>query len=275
MTLVVREDLTLRTALSKSEVISRHFCGVFGYYSRTMPRPWTPVPDMVFGSALDAAIEQLLKAERDGKPWAEARCIEAASEVAERDGIEVDLDEIRDAVGGFAKDILPLFDWTACALQPSLSAEIEGRPVNGHPDIILADTTILDVKASNSKSGKTVEDIWAKPEMPIYTALHEAVTGFLPKRLGYLVWRRALATPKWQVPVPILDADADLAAEGRMELGRQANLRRQYAALHNADVDPARYLEGPKFASKCLDCAYVDVCSLGQRRLRRLTGEGA
>lgn len=269
MTLVVREDLTQRTALSKSELMTAHYCAIQSHFQRTMRRPWPVSPDMTFGSALDAAVEQVLTAARADIPISEARALQAAAEISERDECLVDLDEITNAIDQFIVTVLPTEDWHYCGLQLSLTAEIEGiGPVNGHPDIRLADGSILDVKAG--KTAKRADDVLFRPELPLYAALQEAATGDRPPRVGYLTWVRRKAKPEWQtLIVPVTD---DLIAEGLTEARRQVHQRRMSDLVSAKGYDPGEWFSGPKFAGKCSDCAYLDVCSVGARRVRALGG---
>ena len=146
MTLVVRDDLSHRTELSKSQLTTADFCQTAAWFGIHDRRPMLPSERLTFGSAIDAACEQMVYAAArgnrgDGKP------MQAALEVSARDGVDINLDEVTAAIHGFRDNIMPVFDWTDAVVQPTVRAEIEGLgPCSGHPDIILADGTILDVK---------------------------------------------------------------------------------------------------------------------------------
>lgn len=268
--LVVREDLSQRKALSKSEVLSTYYCPTSGFYARTQPRPWVADEGLVFGSAVDAGVEQVLAAHRSGFP-ANAKAREAAAEVILRDDIAVDLDEVMQAVDCFERDIVPEFDWTYVGLQVSLNADFPGiGPVNGHPDVIVytpagGAPSLWDVKTTK-RNAKSPDDLWAKPELAIYAALFEQETGDRLSRVGYFTWIRS--SKKWQTLS--IEVDQDLIDFGTRELRRQANLRRQFDAM--AGVDPSDWFPGPAFISKCGTCAYRDICTTGKRNVARLGG---
>jgi hypothetical protein len=52
---------------------------------------------------------------------------------------------------------------------------------------------------------------------------------------------------------------------------RQLHLRKLSDTVAAKSADPTLFFDGPRFDKKCLDCAWSAGCSVGQRRLRRLT----
>lgn len=267
--LVERPDLSRRTALSKSEISTGEWCGIQGYYSRAEPRPWNVTPEMKFGSCLDAAVEIAVKALRADQPIPVATCLAAATEVAQREELDVDLNEIEDAIHQFGVVIAPRYKWETALSQHTIRVEIDGLGAcEGHPDFILGDL-IKDVKAK----GKSVSnnDIWFGSELPFYALIRERETGEPVKHIGYWVWLRQVS-PKWQDIT--VEVNADVLAEGMARARRQLHLRRLIDTVKERGADPAEFFVGPKFDSKCLDCAWRDVCETGQRRVRRLAKEG-
>lgn len=266
--LPVRPDLSRRTALSKSEINTARFCETQAFYSRTDPRPWVLTPEMVFGSALDAAIELAVTAVRAGMPVPLTRCIAAGAAVAERDGQPVDLDELKFATEAFEMTVVPLFDWSNALTQHTIRVSLDGLgECEGHPDFVLG-STVLDCKSSTK--AKSEADIYFAPEMGFYVALREAETGEPVEKVGYLTWVR-LKRPYWQ-PL-VMDVTDDLRAEGMAEAERQINRRRLMDVVAAKGADPSRYFSGPTYPKKCMTCAWSDVCTTGQRRLRRLVTE--
>lgn len=268
MTLVTRPDLSKRTALSKSEITTAYWCELQSFHARSDPRPWKPSPDMTFGSALDAAVEIAIVALRSEQAIPIDRCLAAATEMALRDDNPVNLDEVELAVEQFGVVVAPQFDWRTAQVQPTIRVSIDGLgECEGHPDIIVG-STILDVKAAGK--AKSAESIYFAPELGFYVALRERETGEPLEKVGYLSWLR-LKRPMWQVLV--VDVTDDLRAEGMTYALRQIQRRKLIDTVAAKHADPTAYFSGPRFDSKCLDCAWNDVCEVGQRRLRRLVKE--
>ncbi len=267
--LVVRPDLTTRTALSKSEISLGEWCGIQGFYARTAPRKWIVTPDMTFGSCIDAAVELAITALRAGQPIPVDKCLAAAAEVALRDEAEVNFDEVEEAIHQFGVVIAPMYDWSNALLQHTIRVNIDGLgDCEGHPDIIVGDL-ILDVKAAGK--AKTEDGIYFSPELAFYALIRERETGDPVRHVGYLVWVRT-QRPKWQpIVVPVT---ADLLAEGMTHARRQVHQRKLIDTVFAKGADPAEFFGGPKFDTKCLTCAWADLCVTGQRRLRRLAPEG-
>jgi hypothetical protein len=266
--LVERPDLSRRTALSKSEISTGTWCELQGFFSRTDPKPWTPTPDMTFGSCLDAAVEMAIGFLRSGQTVQIERCLAAAAEVALRDDNPVNLDEIEIAVEQFGLVIAPQYDWSHVLTQHSITVEIDGLgECNGHPDIILSDL-ILDVKSAGR--AKSEDDIYFGSELGFYALLRMRETGDPIRHVGYLTWLR-LKRPMWQpLVVPVTD---DLLAEAMTRARRQLHLRKLSDTVAAKGADPTLFFDGPRFDSKCLTCAWAPDCSVGQRRLRRLQKE--
>jgi hypothetical protein len=223
---------------------------------------------MTFGSALDAAVEIAIVALRAGQAIPVDRCLAAAAEMALRDDNPVSLDEVEAAVEQFGVAVAPQFDWSTAILQPTIRVEIDGLGAcEGHPDIILG-SAILDVKASGK--AKNAESIYLMPELGFYVLLRERETGEPVESVGYLTWLR-LKRPMWQVlTVEVTD---DLRAEGMSHARRQVQRRRLIDTVAEKNANPVDFFSGPRFDSKCLDCAWRDVCEVGQRRVRRLAKE--
>jgi hypothetical protein len=266
--LVERPDLSKRTALSKSEISTGTWCELQAYHSRTTPRAWIVTPDMTFGSAVDAAVEIAVVALRAGMAIPVDRCLAAAAEVSLRDDNPVNLDEVEEAIHQFGIAIAPMYDWSEAKTQQTIRVPIDGLgECEGHPDLILGDL-ILDVKTA--KRAKSEDDIYFGTELGFYALLRMRETGDPIRHVGYLTWIR-VKKPLWQpLVVPVTD---DLLAEGMTHARRQMNLRKLIDTVHSKGADPTAFFSGPRFDSKCLDCAFVDLCEVGQRRVKRLAKE--
>ncbi len=266
--IVERPDLSRRTALSKSEISTGTWCELQGYYSRTDPKPWNPSPEMTFGSSLDAAVEIAVTALRAGMAVPVERCLAAAAEVAQRDDQPVDLDEIEDAVHQFIVAIAPNYDWSIAMTQHAVTVVIDGLgECNGHPDLILG-PLIKDVKSAGR--AKNADDIYFGSELGFYALLRMRETGEVVTHVGYLTWLR-LKKPMWQdLTVEVTD---DLLAEAMTRARRQLHLRKLADTVAAKGADPTLFFDGPRFDKKCLECAWLGDCSVGQRRFRRLAQE--
>lgn len=263
--LVTRPDLTTRTALSKSEISTGEWCGIQGFYARTQPRKWNVTPEMTFGSAIDACVELAVKALRAGQAIPHEIFQRVGAEIAVKDDNPVDLDELTKAMRQFENAVAPMFDWSNALLQHTISVEIDGLGAcEGHPDII-CDDLILDVKAKDKSVNENA--IRFSSELPFYAVIRMRETGDPITRIGYLVWVRT-QSPKWQAVT--VDVTDDVLAEGMARARRQVNLRRLIDTVASRGADPAEFFKGPAFDSKCLTCAWADICETGQRRLRVL-----
>jgi CRISPR/Cas system-associated exonuclease Cas4 (RecB family) len=252
MTLTTRPDLRNRTGLSKSALNTFDLCPTQAWFELHARRPLIPSERITFGSALDAAIEQVVSSLRAGTPVIETVALAAAAEVMERDQVEISLDEIERAVGRFMVEIAPKEDWSFCRLQPAIHEEVDGLgEVDGHPDIVLASGDVIDVKSAKK----------AKPEAPtiengIYALLVEAETGKAVARTGYAVWVR-IARPYWQRLVfPVTD---ELRRWTRERAAGYLRAKKADEVLNRKTPNPRNFTmaSGPKFPSLCETCAYA------------------
>lgn len=248
---VERPDLSQRTALSKSVLGTFDLCQTKTWLSIHDPRPFVPNEKVTFGSAVDAGVEVILKYARMGQPIDMDQAAEAAEFIIDRDGTEVELVDVQLALEVFILQVVPKFDWALCALQPSLTATIgELGECNGHPDIILGDNSVWDVKTSGR--AKEVPSL----ELGFYALLAEEVdpTRKVP-RVGYLNYVRS-KRPFWLISeTPVTDELRRWAYEKSAAYVRA----RKADTMLNARMDvPANFsmTGGPQFAGLCKDCPY-------------------
>jgi hypothetical protein len=249
MTLVTRPDLSARTELSKSQLVATEMCQTAAWFDIHDRRPLIPSEKLTFGSAVDAGVEQIVYAAARGIA-AGSKARQAAMEVAERDGMELPWDEVDAALAGFVDAVLPAFDWTDAVVQPTVRADIAGLgPCSGHPDIILADGSVLDVKtAGKPKDPNSVE-------LGFYAVLVEA-TGLAVPRVGYLAWIR-LKRPYWQVAV--VDTTDELRRYAMARAMAFARARDLDAHVNDGETSPVNYTltGGPSRDWKCPTCQYA------------------
>ena len=240
MTLTVtRPDLSARTALSKSAVVGWDLCATKAGFELTARKPLILNEKISFGSALDAACEVLVVGHQQG--WdadiALARASEAVGVIVDRDEIPLPTDELDRALRGFWGEVIPRMDLTDAVCQPSVSAEIVGLgPVNGHPDIILANGSPWDVKSSRYK--KDLPSV----ELGLYAILIEEATGREVPEAGYLTWVRS-GKGRWEIQ------PWQITSEVRRWTWARVN---QYARA----VEAGAFFGAPKFPGLCASCQY-------------------
>lgn len=247
--LVQREDLTTRTALSKSVLASFDMCPTKTWFGIHDPRPFVTNEKVEFGSALDAAVEVCVKYASSGQSVDLPRAWAAADEVVARNDVGVDIGEVRNAIGSFVAEVMPRYDWTRAVTQSSITTDLEGLGTcNGHPDIILGDGRIFDLKTS--ARAKDVPSV----ELGFYALLVES-TGREVPAVGYLNYVR-LKSPVWYLPeVPVTDELRRWAYENAAAYVRA---KKADERLNTKAVEPGNYsmTGGPKFDALCKDCPY-------------------
>ena len=245
----IREDLSQRTALSKSQLAVADICGQKAWLEIHHRRPFIPDEKTTFGSAVDAGVEMILKSARAGVPADYAGASDASILAAERNGVEIDMDEVGYAVRGFAQIILPLHDWAGVTLQRRLNAEIEPwGEVDGHPDILLPGA-VWDVKTSGR-----MKDTARTVELGLYAILAEA-EGHPVAEVGYFCWVRT-KKPYWQtISTPITP---EFLAWTRERIDAYVRARNADVLLNRNAAEPVNWTfpSGPKNGSLCNGCAY-------------------
>jgi hypothetical protein len=266
VTIVVRPDLSARVELSKSQLVSAEMCQTASWYDIHDRRSLIRDEKLVFGSAIDAGVEQIVSAAARGAD-AGSLPLQAAMEVAERDGWPLPWDEVKRALEGFGADVLPRFDWTGAVVQPTVRADIAGLgPCSGHPDIILGDGSVIDVKTTSRP-----KEVGGSVELGFYTLLVEA-TGLVVPRVGYLAWIR-LKAPYWQVAV--VETTDELRRYAMARALAFVRARDLDAHVNDGEASPVNYTltGGPSRGWKCPTCQYAPAnggpCEIAARN----TGE--
>ena len=251
--LVERPDLSARTILSKSALVTADLCGSKAWYEIHDRRKLIPAENITFGSAVDAGVEQILTMRRAGLSIDERRFMSAAAEIATRDDIEVDLDEIERALSQFVLVVMPNYDFGFCALQLAIREDLDGLgEAEGHPDVVLQDGSIFDVKTS--KRSKPADAAATSIELGFYALLAEAEGGTVP-RVGYWTWVRT-AKPMWQtLETPVTDEMRRRAYELAAAYMRA---KRADEILNRKADTPQNFTfpSGPKNLGLCGTCQY-------------------
>ena len=117
--------------------------------------------------------------------------------------------------------------------------------VDCHPDIVLRDDTIWDIKTS-SRAKPMDAAKQSIDELAFYGIVYEAYTGATVPMVGYLTWVRS-KKPYWQQVFAVLTDD--------MREKAYANARRWRAAVLTSSPDINNTFPfGPKYG--CADCQY-------------------
>lgn len=258
--IVKRDDLSQRTALSKSALTSFDFCQTASWFDIHYRLPLIPAERITYGSAVDAAVEAAIKFLRMEQPVNVANCLEAASEVIARDGVDVSLEEVDDALAGFMVQVAPYYDFRLARTQEHITGELPDLgPVDGHPDVWLADGRIFDVKTGAKE----------KPDKPslelgFYALIGSEYDGKPVPAVGYWTWART-KRPHWQIlEFPVTDELLRWSVE---KAARFVRAKRADEMLNAKAASPINWTMtgGPAWASKCLDCQYAPMCDIAQR----------
>ena len=250
--LVVRDDLSKRTVLSKSALTSFEMCQQQAWYDIHERRPLIPSERLTFGSCVDAAVEQLVVMLRSGFPIDMTRVMAAAEEVRLRDDVDVDMDEVERAAMRFPVEVAGNYDWAYCRTQPTIDVDHPTLgEVSTHPDLVLHGNLVRDVKTASK----------AKPDEPtmelgFYGDVVEVETGEPVPTVGYFTWVR-VARPYWQVR-EFLFTD-ELRRWTRERAAGYVRAKKADEVLNRKAATPANFSfpGGPKFPSLCIDCAYA------------------
>ena len=245
-----------KARLTKSWMVGSDLCGWRGWYDLWDPKPFRMTEPVAFGKAVDAGVELIISAARSGQMPDLIRSMAAAKAAVEDLDIELDWREVDVALFAFQVDVLPKFDWSYCETQARFSLDIEGvGPVEGHPDIVLRDGTVLDVKtAARAKPENAAATAYL--ELGFYALMVEAMIDEPVPAVGYITWTRTKA-PRWQiVTAPVTDTMRRISLN--LAAGK-ARMRKADADLNRQSAGPENWVmtNGPRYAGLCNDCAHA------------------
>lgn len=260
-TLVKRDDLSARTALSKSTLTGFDICASKSWFDLHFRLPLIPDEKITFGSAVDAAVEAAIKYLRMGHTIDEEVCLSAAAEVIERDGVAVDLDAVAKALILFVAQVAPHYDFRHARLQEHIVGELPDiGEVDGHPDVWLADGRIFDVKTS--KRAKFDE---RTVELGFYALTGAEYSGAPVPAAGYWTYVRT-TRPYWQIlEFPVTPEWLRWTVEKAAAFVRA---KRADEVLNRGATAPLNwsFTGGPKYGSaSCGTCQYSPMCSIAIR----------
>lgn len=251
MTLVVRDDLSQRTALSKSALTTFEWCQQQAWFDIHERKPMIPNERASFGSAVDAAVEQIVKGIRDNAAVDLNVAMAAAQEVTGDNETGIDLDEVERAASRFVIEVAGHKDFAGVMTQPTVVADLSDLgEIITHPDLIYADNSIDDVKtAKQAKSDQRTL------ELGFYGLAVEAFTGQPVPTVGYLTWTRT-AKPHWQMLSFVFTDEYKRWARERA--GAYIRAKKADELLNRKAETPRNFSfpGGPVFASLCDGCQY-------------------
>lgn len=261
MTLVKRDDLSTRTALSKSALTGFDICATKAWHDLHHRLPLIPDEKITFGSAVDAAVEAAITYLRMEQPVDEAVCLAAAQEVIDRDAVAVDLDEVERALTAFMVQVAPHYDFRFARTQEHITGELPDLgEVDGHPDVWLADGRIFDVKTAKREKPDEVT-----LELGFYALTGADHSGKPVPSVGYWTWART-SRPHWQVlEFPVTDELLRWTVE---KAAAYVRAKRADAVLNAKAATPVNWAMtgGPKFgSSSCASCQYAPQCAIAIR----------
>lgn len=251
MTLVVRDDLSQRTVLSKSALTTFEWCQQQAWWDIHDRKPMIPNERASFGSAVDAAVEKIVQQIRDDGKVDMTPVMAAATEVVGENEVGVNLDEVEKAASRFVIEIAGHRDFTGVATQPRIEVVLPDLgEVSTHPDLVYADNTVEDVKTSSR----------AKPEIPtlelgFYGLVVEEFDGRPVPSVGYLTWTRT-SKPYWQ-QISFLFTE-EYKRWTRERAAAYVRAKKADEVLNKNAELPRNFSfpGGPAFAGKCSDCQY-------------------
>lgn len=250
--LVVRDDISKRTVLSKSALTAFDWCPTQSWFDLHERLPLIPSERLTFGSAVDAAVEQIVAAIRAGMTVPMPRVMAAVDEVLAREDTGVDRDEVERAAELFVVQVAGKYDFAYARTQPAINVSFPDLgDVNTHPDIVLADNGVFDVKTA--KKAKTPEP---SLELGFYALCVEEETGKPVPKVGYWTFVR-IGKPYWQVLE--YEVTPELLRWTRERAGAFVRAKKADEVLNRNQSVAKNYsfTGGPKYLSKCLDCAYA------------------
>lgn len=274
-----------RVMLSKSFLTSADLCGQRVWLDLYDPKPFPVVEKIVFGKAVDAAVQQAVLMQNAGiSPLADLEltlapavaAVESERERAFEKGLDdsgaraVDFGEVRLAIQTFVRDALSMFDWQYAALQHHIRVPLgDAGLVDCHPDVITRDNAIVDIKtASRAKPASAAAESYL--ELGLYAIAREAERGEPVPWVAYLTYVRP--KQQWQlVPAPVTQRMRDVALERAAGMKRallaDALLNSPDRLADGAVPENSTFINGPKFSGLCTDCAHrpgVGKCRIAE-----------
>ncbi len=253
-------DLDQRRALSKSELSLAELCQWKAWHHRHHYLPAPAKEEIAFGRCVDKGVTELVEQMRgyghiEDPGWS----MRAAILEADQHTVEIDMEGVSDALTRFHEDVLPQFDWAYCLTQHHISVEMPGwGMVDGHPDLVLKDGTILDVKTGDR--AKTRSAVLNSTELGFYALIRQVETGEPVPTVGYLSWPRGLKFPKWAIVIEPVTPELLSVTTQRVDAYVRARDMDTHLLIGGGEPVNVTLTAGPRFAGLCNGCQYVEIC---------------
>lgn len=250
-----------RQYLSKSFLVGADLCGRRAWLDLNDPRPFRMNEAVAFGKAVDIGVQMLVGMTnagltlQDGWGRIEEEVLRMIGENPTDPVVEEE--EVFHALASFWDEVVgtDLLDLRSAKVQHHVRLPIEEiGMIDAHPDLVLRDGTIIDIKTSAKAKAPDAAAL-AYAELGFYAMVAEEETGIRPPRVGYLTWVRS-SRPTWQlVTAPVTESMVTIARELSAttaraiyqdgELNAGAKVRRNYT-----------FPGGPKFTGLCRSCSH-------------------
>jgi hypothetical protein len=188
------------------------------------------------------------------------RAFAAAADVVQRDEVDLVFDDLERAITSFVPQVAATgaFDFAYARFQEHVKVEdlVGLGEADGHPDVILHDSRVFDVKSS--KRAKQQEPT---VELGFYAVLLEAAEGKPVPEVGYWTWVRT-TRPYWQVvSFPVTDELRRWTVE---KAASYIRAKRADEVLNRDAATATNYTftAGPMNRSLCGTCQYAPTCAI-------------
>lgn len=264
-----------RTLLSKSYLVGADLCQQRAWLDLWYPKPFRVTEKVAFGSAVDLGIQIVLGARSAGISLTDQPDLLLAplAEQIARTPTDpsVDQDEVLRAISAFrvwVDDVAEAGgpDFMGALTQHHIRVPIDGAGmVDAHPDVILRDGTIVDIKTAGKAKGLDAAAT-SYLELGLYALVRQIETGTPVPSVAYLTWVRS-SRPYWQwVRSSVTEQLLRVAQERAISIKRAMMVD---AHMNEGASDaPANYSfpGGPRFSGLCGDCqhspAFGGRCSI-------------
>lgn len=251
-----------RKLLSKSFLIGADLCGHRAWLDLYYPQPFVQTERVAFGSAVDLGVQVILAGRDAGLDVLAGdaeRVVEPVAELIASRPTDpaVDLAEVLVALRAFA-DFLAAgsdLDFAGALRQHHFRLPVPGvGTVDGHPDLILRDGTIVDVKTSPRAKAQDAAAT-AYLELGLYALAREVETGQRVPRVAYLTWVRS-SRPSWQLVTA--DVTDRMLEQARHRSAATSRALAADAELNAGSSSPVNWTltHGPRFGGLCGTCAH-------------------
>jgi hypothetical protein len=265
-----------REFMSKSFLTTAELCGQKAWFDIHRKKPFPVVERVVFGKAVDAGVQVVIAgvnaghASDDISELVDAtifKVLEDEERRAENAGIDpgpieqVVVDDVRTAVLQFQFEVLRQFDFAFASTQHEIRLELEGvGMIDAHPDIILRDNSIFDVKTASRAKASTAASGSVR-ELGFYAVAREREVGRLVPTVGYITWVRS-TRPYWQIVTATVTDELRRASLAVAQMTKRALIADERMNADAVKPENWSFASGPAFSGLCSDCQHRVECPI-------------